>query len=556
MKFIKLMKQIKSAEQPTSPKPTAQLPQNMEYAWDPKANQWIAVMKDNPSVTPPTYNPNQTNMYSTTTTGMTPIKSSLVECLNNFIDGERYSKEIKIEAGLIKGGLLKYAGFDFNRGTKYAITTKGLELLRRASEAEYNEVLNEREKSAYMFGFNTDEISTLDTTGKVIKSEEVTDEQLEESWNKYYPLYRKDMEEEKITEENYPANDEVAQKLKTTLSMYLYGLKRYRKAIPIMKYHTNAKMKRVVEDGRSKGLSEDEITKQVDAIAEEYYKKENKIKPTFNSLSEDYLKSFLFGMIKNNKTASLNEFTKQWNICEADGSELGKVTASSELDAKIKFTLQHPEYKDSLSIRAKEIKANKIFFVEYSYPASTEDAWYITTDKVEANTEEEALQIAKEKLVGADNFHIVNKGFSNSILITKDSNPKYFHKNWGYDGEKLINEDTEFDVDANYSETTDKALFYPNPSISPSTDIELENHDGWVNTASTELLDLHNILTHLKMNELADVEIGNDKVEIYSTPELINTLEHQIKDSGLHCQVTEESKNNPKWDWKLTVFLK
>ena len=111
-------------------------------------------------------------------------------------------------------------------------------------------------------------------------------------------------------------------------------------------------------------------------------------------------------------------------------------------------------------------------------------------------------------------------------------------------------------IDANYSETTNKALSYPNPSISPSTDIELENHDGWVNTASTELLDLHNILTHLRMNELADVEIGNDKVEIYSTPELINTLEHQIKDSGLHCQVTEESKNNPKWDWKLTVFLK
>ena len=408
-----------------------------------------------------------------------------------------------------------------HKGTKYSITQKGLEYLKQAAQQEYDlekehldakksylldgiseselqtgdvtykglmpkktysifeingeelakgiEALNEREKLAYMFGFNTDEISTLDTTGKVIKSEEVTDEQLEESWNKYYPLYRKDMEEEKITEENYPANDEVAQKLKTTLSMYLYGLKRYRKAIPIMKYHTNAKMKRVVEDGHSKGLSEDEITKQVDAIAEEYYKKENKIRPTFNSLSEDYLKSFLFDMIKNNKTASLNKFAKQWNICEADGSELGKVTASSELDAKVKFTLQHPEYEDSQTIYAKEL--------------------------------------GKE-------------------------------------------------INANYFETTDKALTYPNPSISPSTDIELENHDGWVNTASSELFDLHNVLTHLKMNELADVEIGNDKVEIYSTPKLINTLEHQIKDSGLHCQVTEESKNNPKWDWKLTVFLK
>ena len=421
MKFIKLMKQIKSAEQPTTPKPTTQLPQNMEYAWDPKTNQWIAVMRDNPSVTPPTYNPNQTNMYSTTTTGMTPIKSSLVECLNNFIDGERYSKEIKIEAGLIKNGFITYSGFDMYKGTKYSITQKGLEYLKRAAQQEYN----------------------------------------------------------------------------------------------LEKEHLDAK-KSYLLDGISEGeLQTGDVT----------YK----------------------GLMPK----------KTYSIFEINGEELAKgIEASSEVDAKVKFTLQHPEYKDSLSIRAKEIKTSKIFFVEYSYPASTEDAWYITTDKVEANTEEEALQIAKEKLVGADNFHIVNKGFSNSILITKDSNPKYFHKNWGYDGEKLINEDTRFDVDANYSETTDKALFYPNPSISPSTDIELENHDGWVNTASSELLDLHNILTHLKMNELADVEIGNDKVEIYSTPELINTLEHQIKDSGLHCQVTEESKNNPKWDWKLTVFLK
>lgn len=86
------------------------------------------------------------------------------------------------------------------------------------------------------------------------------------------------------------------------------------------------------------------------------------------------------------------------------------------------------------------IKASKEFFVEYRYPARTEDAWYITIDKIEANTEEEALQIAKEKLVGADNFRIVNKSFLNSDLYTKDSKPKYFHRDWYYDGEKLRNE--------------------------------------------------------------------------------------------------------------------
>ena len=334
MKFIKLMKQIKSAEQPTTPKPTTQLPQNMEYAWDPKANQWIAVMKDNPSVTPPTYNPNQTNMYSTTTTGMTPIKSSLVECLNNFIDGDKYSKEIKIEAGLIKDGFITYSGFDMYKGTKYSITQKGLEYLKQAAQQEY------------------------------------------------------DLEKE----------------------------------------HLDAKKSYLLD-----GISESELQ-----TGDVTYK----------------------GLMPK----------KIYSIFEANGEELAKgIEASSEVDAKVKFTLQYPEYEDSQTIYVKES--------------------------------------GKE-------------------------------------------------IDANYSETTDKALTYPNPGVSPSTDIELENHDGWVNTASTELLDLHNVLTHLKMNELADIEIGNDKVEIYSTPKLINTLEHQIKDSGLHCQVAEESKDNPKWDWKLTVFLK
>lgn len=323
-----------SAEQPTTPKPTTQLPQNMEYAWDPKANQWIAVMKDNPSVTPPTYNPNQTNMYSTTTTGMTPIKSSLVECLNNFIDGERYSKEIKIEAGLIKNGFITYSGFDMYKGTKYSITQKGLEYLKQAAQQEYN----------------------------------------------------------------------------------------------LEKEHLDAKKSYLLD-----GISESELQ-----TGDVTYK----------------------GLMPK----------KTYSIFEINGEELAKgIEASSEVDAKVKFTLQHPEYEDSQTIYVKE---------------------------------------------------------------------------------------SSKEINSNYSETTDKALTYPNLGVSPSTDIELENHDGWVNTASSELLDLHNVLTHLKINELADIEICNDKVEIYSTPELINILEHQIKDSGLHCQATEESKNNPKWNWKLTVFLK
>ena len=253
MKFIK----IKSADMPTKPKPTEQLPNNLMYVWDPNANDWIILQKDTNKATPPLYDPNNQNLVNQNTTSyMSTVKSS---CLSKFLDGPQYSKEIKIEAGLIKEGLLKYAGFDFNKGAKYAITTKGLEVLRRASEAEHNEAQNEREKLAYLFGFNTDEVSTLDTTGKVLKQ----------------------------------------------------------------------------------------------------------------------------------------ATSKKWTICEADGTELGEVVADSELDAKVKFGIEHPEYTDSQSISAKEI-------------------------------------------------------------------------------------------DAKYEQTTEQHLDYPNPSETPHTDVIIENHDGWVNTASFE----------------------------------------------------------------------
>ena len=514
--------------QPTSPKPTAQLPQNMEYAWDPKANQWIAVMKDNPSVTPPTYNPNNIQNQNTTNY-MSTVKSS---CLSKFLDGPQYSKEIKIEAGLIKEGLVKYAGFDFNRGTKYVITDKGLKFLKAYKEQELNEAQNEREKLAYLFGFNTDEISTLDTTGKVIKSEEVTDEQLEESWNKYYPLYRKDIEAEKITEENYPIDDEVAQHLKLMLKGHLQSVKRYRKAIPIMKYHTNVKMKRAVEDGHSKGLSEDEITKQVDDITEEYYKKEKKIKPTFNSLSENYLKSFVFDIIKNKKSASLNKFSKKWTICEADGTELGEVEAENELDAKVKFGIEHPEYADSQSINAKEIKAFHI----PTYLELVKQDYYSGKMSI--------YEIAQE---------LNDAGYFNYIP-TEEQTRKF-----------LELDDTKKEIYSQYEQTTETHEPYPNPSETPHDDIVLENHDGWVNTAGLKnksvyrkLFILAKMLEDYRKKELIwSTESEDDNIEIITgDAKVINELEHKIKDLGFYCESVLQSES-PETGliYSLKIFL-
>lgn len=348
MKFFKLTKA--EVTQPTKQKPTTTLPDNMQWAWDPNAQNWIAVLKDN-SDTTSLYTPNQNNNLTTTTSYMSTIKSSStslvkqaldirdrmlgkgdgysekmiiytvnpeqteivdtkvinktdassypvqendfflfmdrdtgwwsedynlhptsdlkryygqsnksasIDCLDKFLNGPKYSSEVKIEAGLIKDGLVKYAGFDFNKGTKYAITEEGLKVLRKASEIEHNDALNEREKLAYLFGFNTDEISTEDTTGHRIAG------------------------------------------------------------------------------------------------------------------------------------------NKKFIIVEANGQELGTVEAQDEIDAKVKFGIEHPEYSDSQSIKA---------------------------------------------------------------------------------------------ICANYEETTDKALSYPNPSETPNKQIVLENHDGWVNTAAEENFD-------------------------------------------------------------------
>lgn len=153
-----------SSEQPTTPKPTQTLPDTMTWAWDPKANQWIAVMKDNPVVTPPTYNPNNVNnLNNTTTTQMyTPIKSTLIDSLNQFLDGDKYSREIKIEKGLISDGLIKLAGINPIKGPKYSITDKGLQLLKQAAQEEYDfekDYINAR-KSYLLDGISESEFQT------------------------------------------------------------------------------------------------------------------------------------------------------------------------------------------------------------------------------------------------------------------------------------------------------------------------------------------------------------------------------------------------------------
>lgn len=349
------MKKESAIQQPNKPKPTTTLPDNMQWAWDPEAADWVAVLKDNDNTTPPLYDPNNQNVVNQTTNYMSTVKSG---CLSKFLDGPQYSKEIKIEAGLIKEGLVKYAGFDFNRGTKYAITTKGLEVLRRASEQEHNEALNKREKLAYLFGFNTDEISTLDTTGKVIKSDELSKcewcgEEFDESELEDTELGKVCYRCKKgIESKEGPMNNKNISEAKQYLEKYL--------------------------------LENPELFKY-------QYGKDN---------VEEVLKE----LIEENPNWYKKFSSKKWTICEADGTPLGKVTASSELDAKVKFGIEHPQYADSQSISAKEINAQyeQTTNTKEPYPNPSEtphdnivlenhDGWVNTADKHQYTEEEKRL---------------------------------------------------------------------------------------------------------------------------------------------------------------------
>ena len=414
--------------QPNKPKPTTMLPDNMQWAWDPDAADWVAVLKDNTNTTPPLYDPNNQNAVNNTTTYMSNIKSASVidceededplsvklsdlflsdssladsyikkeincddilnilgieikneneykeicnyvnefinnnymnniksSCLAKFLDGPQYSKEIKVEAGLIKEGLVKYAGFDFNRGTKYTITDKGLEVLRKASEKEHNEALNEREKLAYMFCFNTDEVSTLDTTGKVIK-----------------------------------------------------------------------------------------------------------------------------------------QSAKKWIICEADGSELGEVEADSELDAKVKFGIEHPEYADSQSICAKEIKAKKLPLYKQKDPYYSDEAqislFKTSINDVKRNFEQiVGIPLKQFCLIYKENNNEEFKKIYDKITdyISKKYNYNVKSMQWFHSFCDMIEKQCN-KIDAKYEETTESHEPYINPSETPNDHIVLENHDGWVNTASFE----------------------------------------------------------------------
>lgn len=78
--------------------------------------------------------------------------------------------------------------------------------------------------------------------------------------------------------------------------------------------------------------------------------------------------------------------------------------------------------------------SEKIFNVEYSRPGD-EYSDFITTLKVKAIDEENALEIAKEKRPNGYNFKIVDKSAINSDIIDRESQPMLEEVEGYWDGE-------------------------------------------------------------------------------------------------------------------------
>lgn len=483
------VKKESAIQQPNKPKPTTTLPDNMEWSWDPNAADWVAVMKNNTNVTPPLYNPQNQNVVNQNTTSyMSTVKSA--SCLEKFLDGPRYNKEIKIEAGLIKDGLVKYAGFDFNKGSKYAITEKGLEVLRKASEQEHNEALNEREKLAYLFGFNTDKETTLDTTGKVIESDGVKKFNVKSLINKLYNEIKK-------------------------------SRKHWEGIDPLEYTHIDAKN----VDGGIEIEVRDELSYEgMEKLAELLNKTIQEIdsQAYFEQLEPGIMIAFISD--GSNIHASLNKFAKKYTICEADGTELGEVEALDEIDAKVKFGIEHPEYADSQSI--------KVICADLNNAGSFEYHNY----KVDLfrDTDGGATFVIYTPNGKKVNHETMYKGTASNMdeAITKAYN--------------IIDDESKV-VTSQYEQTTEQHLDYPNPSETPVTDTIIENHTGWVNTAeqkvTPEFAKLHSILgEYRKQDKIQDIIQDGKDLLITCSPATSFELKEQIESLGYECEETDESE--------------
>lgn len=133
----------KQAEQPTTPKPTTELPEGLVWAWDENLNQWIALKKeDTYSVTNQNANVTQQNQ---TNTGYNTnyATASMEKVLASMMEKELKRSEIEDENDyfncIFASKLIYLSGIDLEtREPKFKVSAKGYQFLKDYNLNEIN----------------------------------------------------------------------------------------------------------------------------------------------------------------------------------------------------------------------------------------------------------------------------------------------------------------------------------------------------------------------------------------------------------------------------------
>lgn len=526
MKFRNIIKhnKIKAAEQPTTPKPTTTLPDNMTWAWDPKANQWIAVMKDNPVVTPPTYNPNNiTNTSNYTSTTYTPIKAT------------RSKKEVKSSAD------------------SYNIIMKA----KKISDEFYG---NNDSKIDYMLIFKLNEDETDIVNTKVIKKKEAPFYSINP--HEYFLYMGRDTGWNEIDYEMHPTselkryygNEEQKKEwyknfnkqstLIDSLNQFLDG-DRYSREIKIEKGLISGGLIRLAGINPIKGPKYSITEKGLELLKQAAQEEYDFEKGYVNARKSYLLDGITESEFKTGAPETQGKMPK-FSIFEKDGSELAQIEAKNSTDAKVKFFMENPEYEGSQTIEVKEVKAE-----DYKLPST-----YI---------DNELTQYHIEKFPSGKWYYWFNNPHSKKReqvgpYKTHDEAVRFLKKHHT-DISNPFNEDCLKEIDSTYSETTTQGLDFPNQSVSPSTDIKV-NPNGWVNMAADENIDkkqtiLKNLVyQHNKQNgEESAIGLSLDfdnKAVATGDLESLSKLEDQLREQEIHCNITPR-KDFPEM-YELTVF--
>lgn len=134
--FSDMLKQ--STDQPTQPKPTTELTDDMTWAWSEQLKQWIAVKKDD------TYSVlSQDNIAQNTQQAVNYTTAACEKILASMLNKELLRSQIEDEEDYFNcafaSKLIKLSGVDLDtKEPKFVISNEGYEFLKKCSLMEIN----------------------------------------------------------------------------------------------------------------------------------------------------------------------------------------------------------------------------------------------------------------------------------------------------------------------------------------------------------------------------------------------------------------------------------